>query len=121
MDVDSKSILQLSEELTILSENARSGQLKPSDLKGGTFTVSSLGGIGGSFFTPIINPPEVAILGVSKSRWEQVFDPKSKEPALRYIMPFSLSYDHRIIDGAAGARFTTELKKTIEELGFLSK
>ena len=66
MDVDSKSILQLSEELTILSENARSGQLKPSDLKGGTFTISSLGGIGGSFFTPIINPPEVAILGVSK-------------------------------------------------------
>ena len=121
MDVDSKSILQLSEELTILSENARSGQLKPSDLKGGTFTISSLGGIGGSFFTPIINPPEVAILGVSKSRWEQVFDPQSKEPALRYIMPFSLSYDHRIIDGAAGARFTTELKKTIEELGFLSK
>ena len=120
-DVDSKDIVQLSEELLTTSESARNGKLKPSDLKGGTFTISSLGGIGGSFFTPIINPPEVGILGISKSRWEQIYDPKSEKSFPRYIMPFSLSYDHRIIDGAAGARFTNELKKILEELVFLDK
>ena len=120
-DVDSKDIVQLSEELLTTSKSARNGKLKPSDLKGGTFTISSLGGIGGSFFTPIINPPEVGILGISKSRWEQIYDPKSEKSFPRYIMPFSLSYDHRIIDGAAGARFTNELKKILEELVFLDK
>ena len=106
-NADSKSILGLSEELMDLSERARTGKLKPDEFKGGCFTISSLGGIGGTNFTPIINPPEVAIMGVSKSIWKPVYDHKNKEIVPTFMMPFSLSYDHRVIDGAIGAAFTS--------------
>ena len=108
-NADNKSILGLSEELMDISERARTGKLKPDEFKGGCFTISSLGGIGGTNFTPIINPPEVAIMGVSKSMWKPVYDHKNKEIVPTFMMPFSLSYDHRVIDGAAGALFTTQL------------
>lgn len=85
-------------------------------MTGGTFTISSLGGVGGKFFTPIINPPEVAILGVSKSWWESIYDQKTKKQALKYIMPFSLSYDHRVIDGVAGAAFTKRFSNLLSDL-----
>ena len=106
-NADNKSILSLSEELMDLSERARTGKLKPDEFKGGCFTISSLGGIGGTNFTPIINPPEVAIMGVSKSIWKPVYDHKNKEIVPTFMMPFSLSYDHRVIDGAIGAAFTS--------------
>ena len=106
-NADNKSILGLSEELMDLSERARNGKLKPDEFKGGCFTISSLGGIGGTNFTPIINPPEVAIMGVSKSIWKPVYDHKNKEIVPTFMMPFSLSYDHRVIDGAIGAAFTS--------------
>ena len=106
-NADNKSILGLSEELMDLSERARTGKLKPDEFKGGCFTISSLGGIGGTNFTPIINPPEVAIMGVSKSIWKPVYDYKNKEIVPTFMMPFSLSYDHRVIDGAIGAAFTS--------------
>ena len=106
-NADNKSILGLSEELMDLSERARTGKLKPDEFKGGCFTISSLGGIGGTNFTPIINPPEVAIMGVSKSIWKPVYDHKNKEIVPTFMMPFSLSYDHRVIDGAIGAAFTS--------------
>ena len=106
-NADNKSILGLSEELMDLSERARTGKLKPDEFKGGCFTISSLGGIGGTNFTPIINPPEVAIMGVSKSIWKPVYDHKNKEIVPTFMMPFSLSYDHRVIDGAIGATFTS--------------
>ena len=120
-DVDKKTIFDLSVELADISDKARSNALKPKDLSGGTFTISSLGGIGGKYFTPIINPPEVAILGISKSVWENIYNHESKSSEPRYIMPFSLSYDHRIIDGAAAAKFTSAFSNTIEELSFLKK
>ena len=106
-NADNKSTLGLSEELMDLSERARTGKLKPDEFKGGCFTISSLGGIGGTNFTPIINPPEVAIMGVSKSIWKPVYDHKNKEIVPTFMMPFSLSYDHRVIDGAIGAAFTS--------------
>ena len=106
-NADNKSILGLSEELMDLSERARTIKLKPDEFKGGCFTISSLGGIGGTNFTPIINPPEVAIMGVSKSIWKPVYDHKNKEIVPTFMMPFSLSYDHRVIDGAIGAAFTS--------------
>ena len=112
-NADNKSILGLSEELMDISERARSGKLKPDDLKGGCFTISSLGGIGGTNFTPIINPPEVAILGVSKSSWKPIYDHINKEIVPTFIMPYSLSYDHRVIDGAIGAAFTTFFSKSL--------
>ena len=115
-DVDQKSIYELSEELMDLSTRARDKKLKPDEMKGGTFTISSLGGIGGAFFTPIVNPPEVAILGVSQSAWKQVFDKSSGEFSARLIMPFSLSYDHRVIDGAAAAAFTSKFATTLTDL-----
>ena len=117
-DVDKKTISDLSIELADVSDRARSNTLKPKDLSGGTFTISSLGGIGGKYFTPIINPPEVAILGISKSVWENIYNHESKSSEPRYIMPFSLSYDHRIIDGAAAAKFTSAFSKMIEGLSF---
>ncbi len=120
-DVDNKSITDLSIELSEISNRARSNKLKPKELSGGTFTISSLGGIGGKFFTPIINPPEVAILGISKSVWENVYNHETKSSSPKYIMPFSLSYDHRIIDGAAAAKFTSAFSQTIEELSFKEK
>ena len=115
-DVDKKTIRELSEELVDISQRARDKKLRPDELKGSTFTISSLGGIGGTAFAPIVNPPEVAILGVSKSEWKPVFDKNKKEFVPRFIMPFSLSYDHRVIDGASGAAFVERLSKTLENI-----
>ena len=115
-DVDKKTIYELSEELIDLSQRARNKKLIPNEMTGGTFTISSLGGIGGKFFTPIINPPEVAILGVSKSGWKITYDQTTKEQTPKYIMPFSLSYDHRVIDGAAGAAFTRSFSKFLSAI-----
>ena len=112
-DVDRKSLVDLSEELIDLSQRARDKKLKPNELTSGTFTISSLGGIGGKFFTPIINPPEVAILGISQSWWNNIYNEKTKTNSPRYIMPFSLSYDHRVIDGAAGAAFTSRFAELL--------
>ena len=106
-NAEKKSILILSKELMDISERARRGKLKPDEIKGGSFSISSLGGIGGTYFTPIINPPEVAILGISKSRWKLLYNHKTKEIVPTLTMPFSLSYDHRVIDGAIGAAFTS--------------
>ena len=106
-NAEKKSILVLSKELMDISERARKGKLKPEEIKGGSFTISSLGGIGGTHFTPIIKPPEVAILGVSKSVWKPLYNHKTKEIIPTFTMPFTLSYDHRVIDGAIGAAFTS--------------
>ncbi|MCD9451315.1 dihydrolipoyllysine-residue acetyltransferase, partial [Yersinia pestis] len=102
-DVNKKGIVELSRELSVISKKARDGKLTASDMQGGCFTISSLGGIGGTAFTPIVNAPEVAILGVSKSSMKPVWN--GKEFAPRLMLPLSLSFDHRVIDGAAGARF----------------
>ena len=112
-DVDKKSLIDLSEELIDLSQRARDKKLKPSELTSGTFTISSLGGIGGKFFTPIINPPEVAILGISQSWWNNIYNEKTKSHSPGYIMPFSLSYDHRVVDGASGAAFTSRFAEVL--------
>ena len=114
-DVDKKSLVDLSEELIDLSQRARDKKLKPNELTSGTFTISSLGGIGGKFFTPIINPPEVAILGISQSWWNNIYNEKTKTNSPGYIMPFSLSYDHRVIDGAAGAAFTSRFAEVLSD------
>ncbi len=113
-DVDKKSIMELSLELKALSAKAREKKLKPADMQGGCFSISSLGGIGGTKFTPIVNAPEVAILGVSKSDIQPVWN--GKEFAPRLMLPLSLSYDHRVIDGADGARFTTYLAKMLGDI-----
>lgn len=102
-DADKKGIIQISQEMGELAKKARDGKLSPADMQGACFTISSLGGIGGRYFTPIINAPEVAILGVCKSRIEPVWDGKAFQP--RLMQPMSLSWDHRVIDGAAAARF----------------
>src|SRR5207248_640278 len=104
-NADQKGVLQIAQEMGELSTKAREGKLGPADMQGGCFSISSLGGIGGTAFTPIINAPEVAILGVSKSATKPVWDGKAFAP--RLIVPLSLSYDHRVIDGAQAARFTT--------------
>ena len=117
-DVDQKTIFDLSEELMDLSARARSKQLKPDEIKGSTFTISSLGGIGGTSFSPIVNPPEVAIMGVSRSEWKLVFNEETQEFMQRYIMPYSLSYDHRVIDGAAAAAFTTRFSQVLLNVEF---
>ena len=116
-DANEKSIKELARELTTLSSKARDKKLLSADMEGGCFTISSLGGIGGTYFTPIINPPEVAILGISRSTSEPVFI--GGKLRKRLIMPFSLSYDHRVIDGAAAARFTSnfgQLLSNFEEI-----
>ena len=115
-DVDQKSIFDLSEELMDLSSRARSKKLKPDEMTGGTFTLSSLGGIGGTGFSLIVNPPEVAIMGISRSIWKQVFDKTSGEFVTRFAMPFSLSYDHRVIDGAAAATFTSRFATVLTDI-----
>ena len=104
-----------------ISQRARDKKLRPNELKGSTFTISSLGGVGGTAFAPIVNPPEVAILGVSKSEWKPVFDKNMKEFVPRFIMPFSLSYDHRVIDGASGAAFVEKLSQTLENIDQLKE
>ena len=117
-DVDQKSIIDLSSELMDLSSRAREKKLKPNEIKGGTFTISSLGGIGGTGFSPIINPPEVAIMGVSRGVWKQVYDKATGEFKTRFIMPFSLSYDHRVIDGASAAAFTSKFASVLCDLSY---
>ena len=115
-DVDKKGILDLSKELMDVSERARKKKLNPDDMNGGTFTISSLGGIGGTNFSPIVNPPEVAIMGVSKSEWKPVYDRNAKEFIARYIMPFSISYDHRVIDGAYAAAFSERFSQVLNDI-----
>lgn len=112
--VDQKGFAQIANELGELSAQARDGKLKGADMQGATFTVSSLGGVGGTMFTPIINAPEVAILGLSKSAMKPVWNGKEFEP--RLMLPLSLSYDHRVIDGAMAARFTTELAGVLADM-----
>jgi pyruvate dehydrogenase E2 component (dihydrolipoamide acetyltransferase) len=106
-DADQKGVLQISQEMSELAKKARDGKLGPADMTGGCFSISSLGGIGGTYFTPIINAPEVAILGVCRSQTRPVWDGKAFQP--RLILPLSLSWDHRVIDGAAAARFNAYL------------
>ncbi|MCY9802894.1 pyruvate dehydrogenase complex dihydrolipoyllysine-residue acetyltransferase [Vibrio scophthalmi] len=113
-DVNKKGIYELSEELMVVSKKARSGKLTAADMQGGCFTISSLGGIGGTAFTPIVNAPEVGILGVSKSEIKPVWNGKEFEPRLQ--LPLSLSYDHRVIDGAEGARFITYLNSALSDI-----
>ncbi|MBA5762166.1 pyruvate dehydrogenase complex dihydrolipoyllysine-residue acetyltransferase [Vibrio sp. 404] len=113
-DVNKKGIYELSEELMVVSKKARSGKLTAADMQGGCFTISSLGGIGGTAFTPIVNAPEVGILGVSKSEMKPVWNGKEFEPRLQ--LPLSLSYDHRVIDGAEGARFITYLNSALSDI-----
>src|SRR5436190_21714659 len=113
-DADRKGVFDVAHELTEISKLARDGKLKPGDMQGGTFSISSLGGIGGSFFTPIINAPEVAILGVSRAATKPVWN--GKEFAPRLIMPIALSYDHRVLDGASSARFTTYLVSVLSDI-----
>ncbi|MDC0612681.1 dihydrolipoyllysine-residue acetyltransferase, partial [Vibrio sp.] len=113
-DVNKKGIYELSEELMAVSKKARAGKLTASDMQGGCFTISSLGGLGGTAFTPIVNAPEVAILGVSKSEMKPVWNGKDFVPRLQ--LPLSLSYDHRVIDGAEGARFITYLNGCLSDI-----
>ncbi|MGL1050751.1 pyruvate dehydrogenase complex dihydrolipoyllysine-residue acetyltransferase [Vibrio vulnificus] len=113
-DVNKKGIYELSEELMVVSKKARAGKLTAADMQGGCFTISSLGGIGGTAFTPIVNAPEVGILGVSKSEIKPVWNGKEFAPRLQ--LPLSLSYDHRVIDGAEGARFITYLNECLSDI-----
>jgi len=113
-NADQKSVTQIAKEMTELSAQAREGKLKPTDMQGATFTISSLGGIGGTHFTPIVNAPEVAILGLSKASTKPVWDGKAFQP--RLMMGTSLSYDHRVIDGAMGARFSVYLSEVLGDM-----
>jgi pyruvate dehydrogenase E2 component (dihydrolipoamide acetyltransferase) len=113
-NVDTKGLLQVATELRELSGKARDGKLGPTEMQGSTFTISSLGGIGGTGFTPIINAPEVAILGVTRSTTKPVWNGSEFVP--RLIVPMSLSYDHRVIDGAAAARFMVHLAGVLSDL-----
>jgi pyruvate dehydrogenase E2 component (dihydrolipoamide acetyltransferase) len=111
-NADRLSLAEIAIVLTELAERARSGKLKKEDMEGSSFTVTNLGGIGGVAFTPIVNWPEVAILGVSRARWEPVWREDSFEP--RFVLPLSLSYDHRLIDGADAARFVRFVAEAFE-------
>ncbi len=113
-DVDKKGVVQIAQETGELAKKARDGKLGPADMSGGCFSISSLGGIGGTAFTPIVNAPEVAILGVSKSSIQPVWNGKEFAPKL--MLPLSLSYDHRVIDGALAARFTTYLSQVLADM-----
>lgn len=113
-DVDKKGLMDLAKELSIVSEKARNKQLTANDMQGGSFSISSLGGIGGTAFTPIVNLPEVAILGVSKSSYKPIYEKGSFVP--RMMLPLSLSYDHRVIDGADGARFIVYLANMLSDI-----
>ena len=118
-DADQKSVMAIASELATLSEKARAGKVTAAEMQGGTFTVSSLGGIGGTWFTPIINAPEVAILGIGKAQTRPVWEHDKFVP--RFIAPLSLSYDHRVIDGASGVRFTTFLVGLLADVDQLLK
>lgn len=113
-DVERKGVIALSEEISALAQQARQGKISAADTQGGCFTISSLGGIGGTGFTPIINAPEVAILGVSRASMQPVWDGQAFVP--RLLLPLALSYDHRVIDGALAARFTTHLQHLLKDL-----
>jgi pyruvate dehydrogenase E2 component (dihydrolipoamide acetyltransferase) len=113
-DVDKKGLMELAKELGDVSARMRAGKIAPADLQGGCFSISSLGGLGGAHFTPIINAPEVAILGVGKSSMQPVWNGKSFEP--RLMLPLSVSYDHRVIDGAQGARFASFLSSVLSDI-----
>ena len=118
-DADSKSLVDIAAELGEISQKARDKKLKPSDMQGGCMTISSLGGIGGTQFTPIVNAPEVAILGVSRHKMTPVWNGESFEP--RLMLPLSLSYDHRVVDGADGARFTSFMAQVLADANGLVK
>jgi pyruvate dehydrogenase E2 component (dihydrolipoamide acetyltransferase) len=113
-DVDKKGLQDLAKELSAVSEKARNKQLTATDMQGGCFSISSLGGIGGTAFTPIVNVPEVAILGVSKASQKPVYQDGEFVP--RLMLPLSLSYDHRVIDGADGARFIVHLSHVLSDI-----
>ncbi|MGE5635602.1 MAG: 2-oxo acid dehydrogenase subunit E2, partial [Nocardioidaceae bacterium] len=113
-EADGKGVIEIAQEMGELSAKARAGKLGPAEMAGGCFTISSLGGIGGTSFTPIINAPEVAILGVTRSTTRPVWDGSAFAP--RLMLPLSLSYDHRVIDGAAAARFARYLCTTLEDM-----
>ena len=113
-DCDRKGVVEIAQETSALAKKARDGKLGPAEMSGGCFSISSLGGIGGTAFTPIVNAPEVAILGVSKSAMKPVWDGKAFQP--RLVLPLSLSYDHRVIDGAAAARFTAYLAQLLGDM-----
>ena len=113
-DADQKNVFELAADLLEISQKARDGKLAPKDMQGGCITITSLGGIGGTQFTPIVNAPEVAILGVSRAAMKPVWDGKAFQP--RLIMPFSLSYDHRVIDGVQGVQFTTLLNQLLADI-----
>ncbi len=113
-NADQKGVLELAREAAELAAKAREGKLQASDMQGGSFSISSLGGIGGSFFTPIINAPEVAILGISRSVMRPVWDGERFSP--RLLLPLSLSYDHRVVDGALAARFITFLSQVLRDM-----
>ncbi len=115
-DVHQKDVLDIARDLGELSAKSRERKLKIEEMQGGCFTISSLGGIGGTMFTPIINCPEVAILGVSRSSMQPVYDAKTKSFEPRLILPMSLSYDHRVIDGADGARFTSHMRMMLSDV-----
>jgi len=111
---DAKGLKEIAADLTTLSAKAREGKLMPGDMSGSTFTISSLGGIGGTSFTPIVNAPEVAILGVTRAAMKPVWNGSSFEP--RLMVPLSLSYDHRVIDGALAARFVSYLVGVLSDM-----
>ena len=113
-DADKKGVLQIAREMAQLSALAREGKLNPSDMQGASFTITSLGGIGGTYFTPLINAPEVAIIGLSRITTQPIWDGDRFQP--RRILPLSLSYDHRVIDGAQGVRFVTYLAEVLADL-----
>ena len=115
-DVQNKDVLDIARDLMDLSTKARERKLKIEEMQGGSFTISSLGGIGGTLFTPIINCPEVAILGVSRSSMQPVYNAQTKEFEPRLILPLSLSYDHRVVDGADGARFTSHMRMMLSDV-----
>jgi pyruvate dehydrogenase E2 component (dihydrolipoamide acetyltransferase) len=112
-DADQKGVFEIAQETSALAAKARDGKLTPTDMQGGTFSISSLGGIGGTYFTPIINAPEVAILGVCRSQTRPVWDGKQFAP--RLILPLSLSWDHRVVDGAGAARFNAYLAQILAD------
>ncbi|PXX97181.1 dihydrolipoyllysine-residue acetyltransferase [Halomonas sp. LBP4] len=114
-DADQKGVVEIAQEMGALAKLARDGKLKPDQMQGGCFTISSLGGIGGLYFTPIINAPEVAIMGVCRSYWKQV-SPDGKQSAWRFMLPLSLSWDHRVIDGAAAARFNVHFANLLADM-----
>jgi pyruvate dehydrogenase E2 component (dihydrolipoamide acetyltransferase) len=114
-DADKKGVLDIAREMGELAKLARDGKLKPDQMQGGSFTISSLGGIGGVYFTPIINAPEVAIMGVCRSFWKQVSN-DGKSASWRYVLPLSLSWDHRVIDGASAARFNTHFGALLADM-----